>query len=445
MNKLALGLGVVIVAGVAAAPYVSGVMIEQRMQSANLPLGITSGMTWTVDSFQRGYLHSTATSHLTLLASDGTTYQIHLQQTIDQVPSITGDYAKIRTVWVPDADLKPKVAQLYGGKEPVVFHTTLSIFGGSHTQGDFAPITLPELAFSGGTMNVDIAKTGKFAYTAAFDALNVNGKKDATGVPQAAAFKGITIDADGVMDPQSHIAWNGQFAMKIASLTVGNAGSLSELALTSHSKRTGDHFGVEIGMSVAKADFPAAQPAFRSLRDLKVNYGVSRLDVPAVEQIITQIQQTQKQAANDPEQIKNALAMSVMSHLPALLNAGPKFEINPISFTMPEGTVAMHFSAELPPGHGSDGMNNPTLLLSLLDMKGDFSVPEAVLQAVQAEADPERQAVSQQQLAQMVQKGYVTQAGGMLSTQFAFKGGQLSINHQPANDLLGALGAMTAQ
>ena len=445
MNKLAIGLGVVIVAGVAAAPYVSGMMIEKRMQSVSALPGVSDGMTWSMDSFQRGYLSSTATSHLTLATADGQRYFVHFKQTIDQVPNIDGRYATIRTVWVPDADMKPEVERLFAGKEPMVLNTTLSVFGGSHTEGDFAPINQPQVTFSGGKVTIDAAASGKFAYTGAFDSLNITGKKDEAGMPQSAAFKGITLDADGVMDKKSHIAWNSQFAMKVASLTVGNEGAVSGLALTSHSLRTGDNFAVDVGLNVAKADFSTAPPAFRSMNDLKFKYGVSRVDAPAFEEIIKQIQQAQKQGANDPDQMKQVMGMTVMSHLPALLDAGPKFEIDPISFKLPDGTVALHFSAELPPGHGSDGMSNPTSLLDLLDMKGDFSVPEAVYQAVQAEAGPDRQAVNQQQLEQMIQKGYVTQIGGMLSTNFAFKDGQLTINGQPANDLMGVMAAMSAR
>lgn len=445
MNKLAVGLGVVIVAGIAAAPYVSGMVIEQRMQSVSALPGLSDGITWSLDSYQRGYLSSTATSHVTLAGADGTRYLIHFKHTINQIPGVDGRYATIQTVWVPDADIKPQVEQLFSGKEPVVLNTALNIFGGSHTEGEFAPISKPQVAFSGGKMTIDTAASGKFTYAAAFDSLNITGQKDEKGMPQSAAFKGITLDANGVMDKKSHIAWNGQFAMKVASLTVGNEGALSGLALTSHSVRTGDDFAVDVGLDVAEADFSAAPPAFRAMKDLKFKYGVSRIDAPALEDIVKQAQLAQKQTMGDPDKIKQAVSMSVMSHLPALLNAGPKFEIDPVSFKLPDGTVALHFSAELPPGHGNDGMNNPMSLLNLLDMKGDFSIPEAVYHAAQTEAGPDRQAVNEQQLQQMVQKGYVTQSNGMLSTNFAFNAGQLTINGLPANDLLGVMGAMSAR
>ena len=225
MNKLAIGLGVVIMAGVAAVPYVSGMMIEQRLQSVSALPGISDGMTWSIDSFQRGYLSSTATSHLTLATADGERYFVHFKQTIDQVPNIDGRYAMIRTVWVPDADMKPEVDRLFAGKEPMVLNTAFNIFGGSHTQGKFAPISKPQVAFSGGAVTIDTAASGKFAYTSAFDSLDITGKKNAAGLPQSVAFKGITLDADGVMDKKSHIAWNSQFALKVASLTVGGEGS----------------------------------------------------------------------------------------------------------------------------------------------------------------------------------------------------------------------------
>ncbi len=443
MNKLVVGLGVVIVAGVAAAPYVSGMMIEQQLQSVSALPGMSDGLTWSLDSYQRGYLSSTATSHLTLAAADGTRYLIHFKQTINQIPEMDGRYATIQTVWVPDADIKPQVERLFSGKDPVVLNTALNVFGGSRTQGEFASINQPQVKFSGGTLTINTAASGKFSYAAAFDSLNIAGQNDEEGMPQSAAFKGITLDADGEMDKKSHIAWNGQFAMKVASLTVGNEGALSGLTLTSHSLRTGDDFAVDVGLDVTKADFSTAPPAFRTMKDLKFKYGVSRIDANAFEEIIKQIQQAQKQGADDPEQMKQVLGMTVMGQLPALINAGPKFEIDPISFKLADGTVALHFAAELPPGHGSDGMSNPTSLLNLLDMKGDFSVPEAVYQAAQAEAGSDRQAMNEQQLQQMVQKGYVTQSNGMLSTNFAFKEGQLTINGQPANDLLGVMAAMS--
>jgi uncharacterized protein YdgA (DUF945 family) len=445
MNKLAIGLGVVIVAGIAAAPYVSGMMIEKRMQSVSALPGLSDGITWSLDSYQRGYLSSTATSHVTVAGADGTRYLIHFKHTINQIPGVDGRYATIQTVWVPDAEIKPQVEQLFSGKEPVVLNTALSVFGGAHTEGDFAPINQPQVTFSGGTMTIDAAASGKFAYTGAFNSLNITGQKDDKGMPQSAAFKGITLDADGVMDKKSHIAWNSQFAMKVASLTVGNEGALSGLALTSHSLRTGDDFAVDVGLDVANADFSAAPSAFRTMKDLKFKYGISRVDAPALEDIVKQAQLAQKQTMGDPDKIKQAVSMSVMTHLPALLNAGPKFEIDPISFKLPDGTVALHFSAELPPGHGKEGMSNPMSLLNLLDMKGDFSLPEAVYQAAQTEAGPDRQAVNEQQLQQMVQKGYITQSNGMLSTNFAFKAGQLTINGLPANDLLGVMAAMSAR
>jgi uncharacterized protein YdgA (DUF945 family) len=445
MNKLVLGLGVVIVAGAAAAPYVSGMVIEQRLKSTTALPGVSDGMAWSVDSFQRGYLSSTATSHLTFDSAEGDRIEVHFKQTINQMPSLSGRYATIETVWVPDAKMKPEVDRLFAGKEPMVLNTSLNIFGGSHTEGVFAPINQPEVTFSGGKLTIDTAASGKFSYTGAFDSLNVSNKGGDEDIPDSAGFKGITLDADGVMDTKSHIAWNGQFVMKVASVTVGEEGSLSGLTLTSHSKRTGDNFAVDLGLDLAKAEFSAAPPAFRSMQDFKFKYGFSNIDAPAMEDVIKKIQQAQKQGEDDPEQMKQVLTMSVMGNLPALLNAGPKFEIDPISFKLPGGTVVLHFSAELPPGHGSDGMSNPTSLISLLDMKGDLSVPEAVYQEVQTVAGPDRQAASQQQLEQMIQKGYVTQANGALSTKFAFNAGQLSINGQPANDLMGVLGAVLGQ
>jgi len=396
---------------------------------------------WSLDSYQRGYLSSTATSHITFHnEGDDEPEVVRFKQTIDQVPHIDGRYATIKTVWVPDADIKSEVEKLFDGKEPVVMNTALNVFGEAHTTGEIAPINQPALVFSGGTITIDGAASGKFSYNASFDSLDLKDKKNEHGMSRSIAMKGIVLNANGLMDKKSHIAWDSQFAMKVASFTVENAGTLHGITLSSDSRKTGDDFDVSVGMEVAKADFVDSPPAFHSMNNLKFKYGVSRINAPAVEAIIKKAKEAaEKPGQHSREQFKQELSVSITNNLPALLNAGPIFNIDPISFEVPDGTVAMHFSAELPPGHGDSGAKNPMLLLGLLDMKGGFSVPVAVYKEVQSHLGARRQAQSERNLQDLIKMGFITQADGMYKMDFTYKSGKLVVSGQPVTNLMNTL------
>lgn len=437
MNKLGMAIGVVVIAGLAAVPYVSGMMIEQSISGTKALPGMGQSVIWSVDSFQRGYLSSTATSHLTIV-TPAERVVLHFKQEISQVPGLDGRYASIRSTWVPDAAMKPDIDKLFAGKQPLVLNTALTIFGGSHTQGVIAPVVAEGLNFSGGTVTIDTASSGHFAYGMAIDGLSAIDPEEAVQSPVPVIFKGVNLAADGQMSAHD-VVWDSQAVLKVASVSKGQEGSLSGLGLTMKSQRTGDDYAVNMGFDVAHAEFPDAPESTRDIKDMKFNFSLSRLDAPAVEQIYQQAQQAQKQGMTDPDQLTQAMTMTMMSQLPALLNRGPKFAINPISFNLPAGEVTLDFSAELPPGHGSEGMSNPMSLLTLLDMKGDFSVPEAALNIALNQAG---QAADETQLNQMIQKGYVLRSNGMLKTKFAFNTGHLTINDKPADDLLGTLGAL---
>jgi uncharacterized protein YdgA (DUF945 family) len=437
MSKLGVAIAAVVIGGLAAAPYVTGVIIEKQLSGMKALPGMGSGAVWSVDSYQRGYLSSTATSRLTINTADEHLV-IHFKQDISQVPSWDGRYASIRSVWVPDANVKPEVEKLFNGKEPVVFTTALNIMGGSHTQGDIAPVNVAGLDFSGGKVTIDTARNGHFAYGMVIDNFSAVDPESSTGSDIPVVLKGINLTAKGQM-AASGIAWDGQAELKVASLSKGQEGSIQGLGITMSSKRTGDDFAVSTGFDVAKADFPNMPTATRDMTNLAYHFRLSRLDAPAIEKIYMQIQQAQKQGMTDQKQLTQAMTLTLMSEMTALLNRGPQFELKPARMTLPSGDVVLNFSVALPPGHASEVMSNPMSLLDLLDMQGDFSVPQATLMTALNESG---QAADDTQLNALVQQGYISRDNGLLKTKFAFKSGHLTINDKPSDNLLGTLGAM---
>ncbi|WP_407275722.1 DUF945 family protein [Halothiobacillus sp. DCM-1] len=437
MNKLGLVAAVVVVGAVAAAPLVSGMMIEKRFRDYQIPASAPAGLTWHLDSYQRGYLHATALSTLSYsspLLEDQPPVRIQIRQEIDQVPSLTGRLASVQTTWVPAPEIKAQLAKVLGDKEPIVLDTTMSWAGVTHTTGTIAGFSLPDAQFSGGTLTLDTARSGAFDFSMVMDSLAATDPESASGeVP--IVLKGLKLGGTGVMSPEG-IAWDSQFHAGIDSLA-SQAGHVGGLLLTGKSAKVGEVFNASVGIDIKTLDVADLPPAAKGMRDLKLHYQLDGLDAKALEAITQQLREAQK-SGGDPEQIKQVATMALMTHLPDLLNHGVSFQLNPIGFDTDAGPVAFNLQINLPSGQGQALLSNPMGLLNTLTVKGDYRAPQALMNAMLDESDPS----AENQLSLLIQEGYLNANQGVLSTQFAFEQGKLTINGKPADDLLGAVGGL---
>lgn len=439
VKKIALAVGVVIVAGAAGVPYVSGTMIARQLQPGKPMPGFPSGVNWTVDSFQRGYLHSTATSTLIMMAPTGA-LTIHLKHEISQIPGLDGRIATVRTVLAPDDASRKQIAQIYGKQEPLVLTTAITPTGRAHTDIAAAPATYQGLAFSGADGTFDLADEGAYSYRLTASSLTYDGHDPASPGPFAA--KGFSATGRGRMDANG-IAWNGGAAFKLESAS-GRFGSLSGIGVNSHSARAGDAVTAEVTFRVASGHFADAPAPLSDIHNLTARYALSGLDAPAAEQIIQQLRKAQAQQLSDPDQVQQLLAPVMMAQLPALLDRGPKLELSPVSVTLPDGTATLHLTLALPPGHGKESMANPMLLMTLATAQGDLSLPETLVDAIAG--SPLAAAAgggAHQQIDAVVQQGYATRTNGMLASSFSFKDGKLTINGKPADALQALLDPTT--
>lgn len=364
---------------------------------------------------------------------------LHFKQDINQTPGLDGRYATIHTVWVPDADQKAAVEAIYGDKQPAEFTTVLRVTGSSHTDGVLTPVNKDGVDFSGGKFVQDTSADGHFTSGLTIDSF-VAAKPDSTSGPKSVTVKGIDFKVDGKLSSK-HIVWDSHGALSVASMDMGAQGSMTGLSLVGKSSRTGDDAAFDITLAAQTIDFPDAPAWAKPMTDMRLNYALSRISAPVMEKVIEKIQAAKKKGPLDSEQLKSELSQTLISEMPALINQGPIFTINPISFTVPAGSVAFHLSAELPPGHGEEGSKNPMMLLSLLKVKGDYSAPESLMMAMMAEQGKAES--GKKNLDALVQQGYVTRTNGILSTKFDFMDGKLTVNGQPANQMAGMLSALS--
>lgn len=438
MKKWAIGLVAVIGAGVAAAPFVSGMMIEQRFKAYQLPAGVPAGTEWHLDAYQRGYAHSTALSTLSFASPElKEPIRVQIKQEIDQVPSLTGRLATVRTTWVPSAQVKAELRKLLGDKPPVVLNTAMMLSGATHTTGTLAAFSVPTVQFSGGTLSLDTSKNGHFDFSMAADSLKATDTETPGDNAQPVMMSGLKMGASGVLSPEG-VAWDSQFHLGIDSLSSGANGHVGGITLTGKSAQVGSGVNTALGFDIKNVDVPDLPPAAKGMRHIKLHYRIDGLDTKALTAIVQQVRAAQN-AHSDPEQIKQAASMALMAHLPALLNNGVTVQVNPLGFDTDAGKVAFNLSINLPAGQGQQLLKNPTAVISVLTIKGDYSAPQALMNAALSESGKQSET---EQINQLIQQGYIKADQGVLSTHFLFEKGQLSINGKPANGLLGAVGAL---
>ncbi len=437
MNKLGLVAAVVVVGAVAAVPFVSGMLIEQRISAYQLPAGAPAGLQWHLDSYQRGYLHSTARSTLSFSSpSLDQPVRIQLKQEIDQVPGLDGRLATVRTTWLPSPQVKAELAKVLGDKEPIVLNTAMMWNGASRTTGTLAAFSLPTAQFSGGTLALDTEKDGHFDFSMNMASLAATDPEDGTASAAPVVLKGLTLVSQGVLSPEG-IAWNSQFQLGVDALSSGET-QIGGLSLIGQSAAVGAVLNTAMGLKIKSFQAEDLPPAAKGMRDFELHYQLDGLDIKSLTALTQQLREAQK-SNPDPDQLKQIAMMALMTHVPDLLNHGVALQINPVGFDSDAGKVALNLSINLPAGHGQQVLSNPMALLGVLNIKGDYRAPQALMNAALSESG---EAAAENQLNALIQAGYVNANQGVVSTNFVYEQGKLRINGKPADDLLGAVGAL---
>jgi uncharacterized protein YdgA (DUF945 family) len=105
------------------------------------------------------------------------------------------------------------------------------------------------------------------------------------------------------------------------------------------------------------------------------------------------------------------------------------------SFTTPQGEVLVKANAKFV-GVTKDDASNPMMLTQKIEASTDIAIPEALLaqfgpQPVSTEAANAQAQKRDQQIARMIEQGYVVREGALLKSKLAYQGGQVTVNGLP--------------
>ncbi|HER34583.1 MAG: YdgA family protein [Halothiobacillaceae bacterium] len=451
MKRLIFAVAVVLVA-IAAAPLVTGLVMERTLSQVGPFPGTRGTLSLEVTDYQRGYLESHAESALLLRLPEREPLRLTLTHRIDHWPGLDGRYATVHTRWEPaDSASRATLAELFGDGADLTLSTALYPTGGSRTTGRVPAIEREGMEFTGADLVLETSTDGGFDYRFETDRFALDDQAVGVDPGTRLTTQGLRLAASGQVADDGFV-WDGQGRLSLDRLQVVEAdrrSSAEDLSLAFESAREGDLFRFAVDYQAG-----AATVDDESLTDARLRVAIERLDAEAVRTVIQRLEEIREHApqtsrAAQRADIEGAVGRVMQEALPALLSRGPRISIDPLKATTPEGDAEMAVSVELP-ADVIKGEPNPMMwmaLVSAMAVEGRLTMPLALLEKqVAAQGDPGRAGDIKAQLAPLVEQGWVTVEDGVVKTTLDFRQGNLELNGTPANQLLNmALGATTGQ
>ncbi|RPI63818.1 MAG: DUF945 domain-containing protein [Lysobacterales bacterium] len=462
MNKVAIAAAALLAIVLLALPGVVGSVTEARVRERVAAIDASPTADAELKSFERGWLRSTARVELKLAPDDvaqladaaGTplgvfgTLPIVVELAHGPIAMLDGlHFGWSRMVAQPDMEA-PGVAELTGTLGvPYLFEFRgrTSYLGELYFDADAPPFELPIdealLTFSGGTLAGSLA--GRHleadAQIGSFDFRSPTG---------TFAVRGLSATADNEL--RSNYVMPGETSFTIASISMAypqNPEPMFEVSnLTMQSDVDIDAAGELLEMRVTY-DVDTVRVEESEVTAGSVALTIRNLDVAAVEAYSA----AATDAAAAGADAAAAIAASLGPHLERALKAGPSLTLDPIRFSYDgepfDGRIEVTTNPERLPPAGTLTLDNPLMMLSLVDTKADLRLSKtlagqlATLGArMQLGSDPTippdqldymAEAQSGLMLTMLVGQGVLIEDGDGYRTSVDYSDGTLTLNGNP--------------
>lgn len=460
MNKIAIAAAALLVIVLLALPGLVGSITEANVRDRIAVIDASAGAKAELTSYERGWFRSTARikvgaeNDVSRLPAPGDglgafgDLPIVVELAHGPVAILDGVYFGWSKVAArPDADEQnvAELTQTLGVPYIFEFRGRTPYLGGLTFDADAPPFTAPlydgaQLTFSGGTVAGKLAgqrleadaQIGSFDF--AYDGGNV-------------AMRGLLASADNEL--RSDYVMPGEASFSIASISVAAAQGATPMFETTNLRMKSDvdidSAGELLEMHVTY-DIDTVRIEESQLTAGSLGVTVSNLDVAAVEAYGALVSEAAA-AGVDPA----ALTASLGPHLERALQRGPSMTFAPIRFRYDEepfeGRVEITTNpARLPPA-GTLSLDNPLLLLGVVNAKAEMSLSKTLAGQLAALAarmqlgndptiPPEQldymaEAQSGLMLTMLVGQGVLIEEGDGYRTSFDYTDGSMTLNGSP--------------
>jgi uncharacterized protein YdgA (DUF945 family) len=435
------GIAVAAVAAlVAATPYVTGILAEQKYQDG-LVIFQDSVMqqsgTFTVKSdvdYQRGWLSSTVVNTITLEVPERDPVILELNSNISHGPlllsgSNTFGLAAIATNMRLSAAQKVDMAKIWKGNEnPIQVQ--------SHV--DFDGKTLTEVSIAGFTLdNIDNDPAGKLNFETMSTTVTLS--EHFTRAEADMAWNGMQLDTAAAKVVVGKLTghseknlsaeglWLGDDDFNLSKVSINVSGPLADPSGQVPSSSTIEELGIfahsEVDSSnlvkgyatITVKDVVVENKSVAS--DFKLTFAMERLQAKALQAITEKMSEHQKRAiqSGNPGQAPDFAL--VQNEVATILAAGPVLKITTLQATTEHGKVKADFEATIKVDDPA-ALQNPMFLMMAIQAAGNLSVPARLIEntplAIFAPG--------------FIEQGYITSEQGQLKTSMKFRQGQLTLN-----------------
>jgi len=415
-----------LVAGLlAAAPWLTGRMIEQQYHTMIRQAAAESGMQLQSVEYRRGWLGAEASSRIEIPVENGQTETVlihhHIRHgllTFDNgMPHLA--LGLIRHEIELSTQAQAGWQKLFGDKQPLKMRTIVGLDGTQEWR-----IESEALHYHEGPKDAQILPL-MLAMQINADGSEIEGSLEWNGL-QAATDKasGDIAPLQWRFDMQRirPFVWTGDSDWQQQSIHFRNRSgeiSISGLKLTTHTTSDSqERLSSEQQLQLAAFDVSGQ------------HYGPGKLNI-AIRHIphstIENLGHIQQQAAalsaqGDPAMARLAmqqLGMQLLGEIPTLIAADPAIDIHEIRLATPAGAINGNFHFSMTGAASNDVMNLPRLKQHT-HMQLDLQIPEALLNQR-----------SRQQLTPLLQQGLVRREGNMLVVHARLENGTLVVNEHP--------------
>ncbi len=477
---LLISLAGLALAAAALTPYWIGTEIENRFREFQQQLAVQSGISFTLDRYQRGYLSSTAQTTFTVSPNRSVTalppssqppaalFKFTLHHQISHGPWIDdtflhGTMSKVVTT-LALGDEQPALLPFYFGDQSALAITTwLEWAGGIKSEG-----RIPLYRGRDHTDQYNLRWGGlHFELDGNWIARRAEGRFNSPRFELANAAHGVTVGG-----------LSGHFSSFVSSqgLVLG-AGDLSLDSFKAHGKGA-DSVSQQVvvrGMNIAydaqqrdEAVDVMQQFGFRLLQingkqfnDGALRYELSNLDAAVLQSLQKRYEQMTQAEFSDPEQLRQVWLQEIQALLPAMLAQAPEIHISKAEVTTVDGLIsarlklAMDNSFPLPAViELPEGLRR---LLPLMQVELDLKLPATIieqqarkavreniieqLQDTEQTMTPEVLAqqtrrAAEQMLAQFEIQNIIRRKDGYFRTELRYRDGRLRLNGAPADNFL---------
>jgi len=397
MKKVLLGILILIVIGVIAAPFVNGLMMEKvlrgQLEKVNeLYVDQPFSPHFEITRYDRGFSTSDIEWTITfpqLQEFEGIQSIVMVEKANHGLLGATSTTSLDQNSWYTDF-----ISEKLNGKDPLTITSEYNLLNGATGTFSIESFELVDdqdnlIVFSPAEMVVQTDRN--------FEKIEAHGNFDGFSIPGAVGIEGIRFDSD--MKIISSLIMDGTSSFSIDQVSINNGNTNKSIAISAidaASKIDFDETDKKLSMSTTYS-IDKVSADNNEVDDIRVRIGINQLDSDGFESVynvyvdmLSEMMENLATTEGNPEQTAAIMeqqmplfGIRLMSEAEKLLKKDLQIEIADLHLTLPQGEVEGDFSIGLKKDMTLAGFfplaQQPEMLVEIFSFASNMTLPEGLV------------------------------------------------------------------